>query len=34
MLVKQGVGKFIRKPLKNKRGLSWVRKNKILKGKK
>ena len=34
MLVKQGIGKFIRKPLKNKRGLSWIRKNKILKGKK
>ena len=30
MLVKQGLGKFISKPLKNKRGLSWVRKNKIL----
>ena len=30
MLVKQGLGKFIRKPLKNKRGLSWIRKNKIL----
>ena len=34
MLVKQGIGKFIKTPLKNKRGLSWVRKNKILKGKK
>jgi len=34
MLVKQGIGKFIRKPLKNKRGLSWIRKNKILKGRK
>ena len=31
MLVKQGIGKFIRRPLKNKRGLSWIRKNKILK---
>ena len=30
MLVKQGLGKFISKPLKNKRGLSWIRKNKIL----
>ena len=30
MLVKQGLGKFIKKPLKNKRGLSWIRKNKIL----
>ena len=34
MLVKQGLGKFISKPLKNKRGLSWIRKNKILKGRK
>jgi len=34
MLVKQGIGKFIKTPLKNKRGLSWIRKNKILKGKK
>jgi|TARA_R110001583_G_C5559553_1_gene401069 predicted kinase len=34
MLVKQGIGKFVKTPLKNKRGLSWVRKNKILKGKK
>ena len=31
MLVKQGIGKFIRRPLKNKRGLSWIRKKKILK---
>ena len=31
MLVKKGIGQFIRKPLKNKRGLSWIRKNKILK---
>ena len=30
MLVRQGIGKFIKKPLKNKRGLSWIRKNKIL----
>jgi predicted kinase len=30
MLVKQGLGKFISRPLKNKRGLSWIRKNKIL----
>tara|TARA_A100000172_G_scaffold28714_2_gene16943 strand:+ start:1853 stop:2722 length:870 start_codon:yes stop_codon:yes gene_type:complete len=30
MLVKQGLGKFISKPLKNKRGLSWIRKNKML----
>lgn len=34
MLVKQGIGKFVKTPLKNKRGLSWIRKNKILKGKK
>jgi len=34
MLVKQGIGKFIKTTLKNKRGLSWIRKNKILKGKK
>ena len=33
MLVKQGIGKFVKTPLKNKRGLSWIRKNKILKGK-
>ena len=31
MLVKKGINQFIRKPIKNKRGLSWVRKNKILK---
>ena len=30
MLVKQGLGKFINRPIKNKRGLSWIRKNKIL----
>ena len=30
MLVKQGLGKFIKRPIKNKRGLSWVRKNKLL----
>jgi len=30
MLVRQGLGKFIKKPIKNKRGLSWIRKNKIL----
>jgi len=30
MLVKQGLGKFVKRPIKNKRGLSWVRKNKIL----
>jgi hypothetical protein len=30
MLVRQGIGKFIKKPLRNKRGLSWIRKNKML----
>ena len=30
MLVKKGLRKFIRKPIKNKRGQSWIRKNKIL----
>jgi len=30
MLVRQGLGKFIKRPIKNKRGLSWIRKNKIL----
>ena len=30
MLVRQGLGKFIKQPLKNPRGKSWVRKNKIL----
>ena len=30
MLVKKGLSKFIRRPIKNKRGLSWMRKNKIL----
>ena len=30
MLVKKGLSKFIRRPIKNKRGLSWIRKNKIL----
>ena len=29
-LVRQGLGKFIKRPIKNKRGLSWIRKNKIL----
>ena len=33
MLVRQGLGKFVKRPLKNKRGLSWIRKNKILGGK-
>ena len=30
MLVRQGLGKFVKRPIKNKRGLSWIRKNKIL----
>ena len=30
MLVGQGLGKFIRKPIKNKRGQAWIRHNKIL----
>ena len=30
MLVKHGLGKFVKRPIKNKRGLSWIRKNKIL----
>ena len=30
MLVKKGLSKFLRRPIKNKRGLSWMRKNKIL----
>ena len=29
MLVKQGLSKFIKKPIKNKRGQSWIRKQKI-----
>ena len=30
MLVKQGLGKFIKAPIKNKKALSWIRKQKIL----
>ena len=30
MLVRQGLSKFIKQPLKNPRGKSWIRKNKIL----
>ena len=30
MLIGKGLGKFVRQPIKNKRGLSWIRKNKIL----
>jgi len=33
MLVKKGLGKFIKAPVKNKRGQAWIRHNKILKGK-
>ena len=31
MLVKKGIGKFIRKPVKNYRGKNWIKKQKILK---
>ena len=34
MLVKKGIGQFIRRPIKNKRGLTWIRKKKILMRKK
>ena len=33
MLVKKGLSSFIRKPITNKRALSWIRKQKILRGK-
>ena len=33
MLVKQGLGKFIKTPIKSKKALSWIRKQKILRGK-
>ena len=33
MLVKKGLGKFIKQPIKNKRGQAWIRHNKILQGK-
>jgi len=33
MLVKQGLSSFIRKPITNKRALSWISKQKILRGK-
>ena len=33
MLVKQGLDKFIKAPIKNKKALSWIRKQKILRGK-
>ena len=31
MLVKKGIGSFIRKPVKNFRGKKWIEKQKILK---
>ena len=31
MLVKQGLNKFVKKPLKNSIGKSWIRKQRILK---
>ena len=34
MLVKQGLGKFVKSPIKNKKALSWIRKQKLLQGKK
>jgi hypothetical protein len=33
MLVKQGLGKFVKSPITNKKALSWIRKQKILRGK-
>ena len=33
MLVKQGLGKFVKSPITNKKALSWIRKQKILQGK-
>ena len=33
MLVKQGLGKFVKSPIKSKKALSWIRKQKILQGK-
>ena len=33
MLVKQGLDKFIKTPITNKKALSWIRKQKILRGK-
>ena len=33
MLVKQGLGKFVKAPIKSKKALSWIRKQKILRGK-
>ena len=31
MLVKKGIGKFIKKPVKNYRGKNWIKKQKMLK---
>ena len=31
MLVKRGISKFVKRPIKNKIGLSWVRKQRLLK---
>ncbi len=33
MLVKQGLNKFVKAPITNKKALSWIRKQKILRGK-
>ena len=33
MLIKQGLGKFVKAPIKSKKALSWIRKQKILRGK-
>jgi len=33
MLVKQGLSKFVKSPIKSKKALSWIRKQKILRGK-
>ena len=33
MLVKQGLGKFVKAPIKSKKAQSWIRKQKILRGK-
>ena len=30
MLVKKGLSKFVNTPIKSKKALSWIRKNKIL----
>ena len=34
MLVRQGLGKFVKSPITNKKALSWIRKQKLLQGKK